>query len=119
MKAAAHERGGVDGLALEDAWWVEAKAGSSLAAWGEALRPRRAAKMRAGCRLASVGAARAFRWSKGADGAAGSGKGGGHLQPAAVPALSLPLLVMRKILGIGHGGVYDSRRSTATTQGGG
>ena len=26
---------------------------------------------------------------------------------------TLPFLVIRKILGIGHGGVYDSRRSTA------
>merc|ERR1740124_2048491 len=33
--------------------------------------------------------------------------------PLKMPASSLPFLVMRKILGIGHGGSYDSRRSTA------
>jgi len=33
--------------------------------------------------------------------------------PLKMPASSLPFLVMRKILGIGHAGSYDSRRSTA------
>merc|ERR1719331_2139417 len=33
--------------------------------------------------------------------------------PVKMSAANLPFFVMRKILGIGHGGVYDSRRSTA------
>merc|ERR1719326_2012239 len=35
------------------------------------------------------------------------------VEPWKMPASSLPFLAMRKILGIGHGGVYDSSRSTA------
>src|SRR5690606_34352471 len=35
------------------------------------------------------------------------------VEPLKMSSLSLPPLVMRKILGSGHGGVYDSRRSTA------
>merc|ERR1719326_1714765 len=35
------------------------------------------------------------------------------VEPSKMPLSSLPFFAMRKILGIGHGGEYDSRRSTA------